>query len=377
MMNPNGTTTLAESLLMDLDDLSDDNEEEEVEEAVDENGVGDDSNDGGVTKTNENSQKDVNYHDLTGLHLLQGSSWKSHRNEIQRLLSMDSSNNNNNSNNNFEMLIKSTPFLSLMDNEMLRAHDELVHNYGKQYFPELSDLIIDPKQYHQVVTILFREQTLETISSPRISEELSQILTSNQFLTVSVAACTSTITQQTQDGEKKKIIQFILNYVDQLLECNQELIAFLERGMQQYAPNVTILVGSAKCAAKLIGAAGGLEELCQMPACNLQVLGRATTTTTGGNKSKATVQGDGSILWNYCDMIVNCRPRSLQPKLCKQVANKLALVARCDLSNRSKSTVDTSQGLKFRQIIQDKYQKLQEPDKAPVVKALPNCHTIS
>ena len=374
-MNPNGTTTLAESLLLDLDDLSDDNEEEE-EEVIedDENGVVT-RTPMTVTETSENdSMKDtVNFHDLTGLHLLESTSWKSHRNDIQRLLS---SKDSSSSNNNFEMLIKSTPFLSLMDNEMLRAHDELVHSYGKQYFPELSDLIIDPKQYHLVVSILFREQTLETISSPRISEELSQILTSNQFLTVSVAASTSTIMipQQNQDSnnneeeKKKELVSFILNYVDQLLECNQELIAFVEKGMQQYAPNITILVGSAKCAAKLIGAAGGLEELCQMPACNLQVLGR---TTGNNNNTKSTVQGDGSILWNYCDMIVNCRPRSLQPKLCKQVANKLALVARCDLSNRSKSTIDTSQGLKFRQIIQDKYQKLQEPDKAPVVKALP------
>lgn len=51
-----------------------------------------------------------------------------------------------------------------------------------------------------------------------------------------------------------------------------QLIAFVESRMTYIAPNLSAVVGTAT-AAKLLGAAGGLDALSKIPACNLTVRG--------------------------------------------------------------------------------------------------------
>ena len=54
--------------------------------------------------------------------------------------------------------------------------------------------------------------------------------------------------------------------------CSYQILGFIESRMSVLAPNVTALVGSGM-AALLIGRAGGLVEMANMPSCNLQVGG--------------------------------------------------------------------------------------------------------
>lgn len=42
--------------------------------------------------------------------------------------------------------------------------------------------------------------------------------------------------------------------------------------MKYVSPNLSALVGT-QCASKLMGAAGGIDNLSKMPACNIQVMG--------------------------------------------------------------------------------------------------------
>jgi U4/U6 small nuclear ribonucleoprotein PRP31 len=55
---------------------------------------------------------------------------------------------------------------------------------------------------------------------------------------------------------------------------------YLESSMQIVAPNLCQLVGSA-IASKLISAAGGLDKLANMPACNVQVIGGQRAAQVG------------------------------------------------------------------------------------------------
>ncbi len=50
--------------------------------------------------------------------------------------------------------------------------------------------------------------------------------------------------------------------------------------MHIIAPNTSRLVGSS-VASKLISAAGGIDKLAAMPACNIQVLGSERTPNVG------------------------------------------------------------------------------------------------
>ena len=50
--------------------------------------------------------------------------------------------------------------------------------------------------------------------------------------------------------------------------------------MQVVAPNLCKLVGSS-IASKLISAAGGIDKLAMMPACNIQVMGGTRSAQVG------------------------------------------------------------------------------------------------
>jgi len=70
--------------------------------------------------------------------------------------------------------------------------------------------------------------------------------------------------------------------------------------------------------------------------------------------------------------LYNRVPPHLQRKALKVIAAKLALAIRCDYVNlESGRARNNASGIKFRAEIEKKFAKLEEPDMAPVNKALP------
>ena len=57
-------------------------------------------------------------------------------------------------------------------------------------------------------------------------------------------------------------------------------MAYLETSMKIIAPNLCQLLGSF-FASKLISAAGGVDRLAAMPACNIQVMGGTRSAEVG------------------------------------------------------------------------------------------------
>lgn len=97
--------------------------------------------------------------------------------------------------------------------------------------------------------------------------------------------------------------------------------------------------------------------------------------TKVNTESRAGLSG-GSIrqhtgLLADCDLIRSLA-KAYQKKALKVVAAKLALVARFDFSNvDSGRQRSASAGLSYRKQLEEKFEKWLEPDKAPVMKALP------
>lgn len=103
-----------------------------------------------------------------------------------------------------------------------------------------------------------------------------------------------------------------------LIEAKQKILQFVESRMQYIAPNLSIMVGS-DTAAKLMGTAGGLTQLCKMPACNILVLGSQKKTLSGFS-STAILPHTGFI---YNSPLVQMQPPDIRRKVAKILAGQL------------------------------------------------------
>ena len=159
--------------------------------------------------------------------------------------------------------------------------------------------------------------------------------------------------------------------MERIIRIQNELTAYVESKITNLAPSVSALVGP-DTAAQLIGLAGGLAELSKIPSCNLQVLGQVKHTGSSRAGMSSTNSKPHRGLLGNCDLVRVKAPKQHQRKALKTVAAKLALAARFDYVNASTGRKrSAATGLQFRQEIEDKIAKWQEPNKARVLKALP------
>jgi U4/U6 small nuclear ribonucleoprotein PRP31 len=411
MEQPGTTLTLADALLDDLDDLSDYEEEEEgnvekeAEEEAQEGGdeeederkpPADDLNTFGQEQ--QQQQRQGGGSDLLGKRFLSDAGLLKHLKAIEvnnsninnassSKKSSSSSSSSSSSDYNpteYPFIVQCNKHLHTLQDEMNKAHNALMTAYAPK-FPELQDLLPNNAiAYKNVVAVIRNEMDLSKINADTL---LKPFLSSNQIITLSVAGSTTNGRPLT-DAELHQVDD-ILHYMDEIIVVQQTLSRFVELRMQGLAPSISVLIGT-HMAARLVGLAGGLAELCRIPACNLQVLGQvkqSASSRAGFASTTAAPQGGASH--NHAGVLVECdlvqrAPRHLQSKMLKTVASKLALAARCDWNHLQHpgggSTASTSSnggngaaaaGLAFRAQVEAKLQQWQEPDKAPVLKALP------
>eukprot|EP00980_Cylindrotheca_fusiformis_P022331 scaffold9191_cov114-Cylindrotheca_fusiformis.AAC.26 len=360
------TSTLAESLLDDLNDLSD-SDEDQQERNQDDDGNNQDA-DGDETMLG-NDETSVVENSAVGT--ASSSRFLSNpvlQNHLSYIETLDTNNTflrqtkKEKEEEEHRLVVSSNRYLAMLADELAKAHGELAMAY-KPKFPELEELLPNFIQYKNAVRVIGNEMDLT-----KVNDELNAILNSNQIITVSVAGSTTSGRPLTEDELKR--VDAAASYIEQLLEVETKLTRFVENSMEALAPSICALIGPST-AARLIGLVGGLAELTKIPACNLQVIGQVkqNSTSRAGMSNASTKQHIGIVA--ECDL-VQSMPRQLQKKALKLVAAKLALAARFDFVN-----VDTGRprsdetGVQFRQALKDKFEKLQEPDKAQVLKALP------
>lgn len=371
------TATLADTLLDDLDDLgSDDDEEEEQQEPAD---AAPSSSGGNAGMPEFAEDKDdskppavaSSNSSLISRVFLENRNLQKHLRRVrlrleakQRVAADDMKHNDSKEQQeeDHQLVVQSNKHLAAIAEELGRAHGALATAY-KPKFPELEELLPNYVQYKNAVRCIGNEMDLT-----KVNDELNEILNSNQIITISVSG--STTSGRPLTAAELARVDDAANYMDELLQVQTELVDFVEQSMETLAPSICALIGPST-AAKLLGLAGGLAELTKIPACNLQVLGQVkqNSASRAGLSAANTKQHVGLLA--ECDLVRNT-PKPLQKKALKVVAAKLALAARFDFVN-----VDTgrprsaSTGLQFRHELEQKFEKLQEPDKAPVLKALP------
>lgn len=328
-----GITTLADTLLDDLDDLSEGDEEETHEEDNVAPSVEDATSTSTLTEA-ETTGKTNLYSPLSDLSL------QKHLKEIRNRPDKN------------ELIVPTNQCLLKLSQALEEAHLELIATYEPK-FPELADLVTDPFHYQQAVSMIENEVDITKV-------DLSSFLTPNQIITISVAGSTTSGRQLNEEELNR------LREIGSIITCikshQDELQSFVQVRMKDWAPNTSALLGEA-LAAKLMGAGGGLQELSKIPACNLQVVGQATKGAASRHVGSSSQE---SSLLYQSELVQSC-PSKFRRKAVKVVAAKVALAIRCDLA----SGKDSSSGQAFRSAIQEKMQQWQTPDKAPVLKALP------
>jgi U4/U6 small nuclear ribonucleoprotein PRP31 len=368
-----GTSTLADALLDDLDDLSDGEEEVtgEGQQSREELGGDEQNASTGIqsdlasqfrwsaVSSKPGSSFPSSSNQKKSIRLLEDGSFQDHL----RMVNDELANDVKQSaivvprDDRHELLVNSNRYLIASMDELDDAHKSLCEAYHPK-FPELEELLPNATQYVKSVGIIGNATDL---TSKTIHDGLSKILTNHQIITLTVSESTSDGRPLTDDEFQH--VQEITTYMEEIIRVQSLLMDYIEKHMEGLAPSVCALIGP-RVAAKLLAITGDLAALSKIPSCNLQVLGQV-------KQSRATHSTHHEGVLMECDLVQRC-PKPMRRKALKVVAAKLALAIRCDYVNYESGRPRSARsGMAFRQEIEQKFVKLQEPDKAPVLKALP------
>lgn len=258
----------------------------------------------------------------------------------------------------YNLVVTSNDLMMEIDDEIAAIHRLIAEIYASK-FPELESLVPNALDFARVVKTIGNEMDMTVVG------DLSKLLPSAAVIGISVTGSGTSGKPLADDALKK-----CMDACDELLALDADkamILRFVESRMSCLAPNVSQLVGT-RIAAQLVGLAGGVAQLARIPSCNLQVLGQQKKDLSGFSSASA-LKHTGIIF--HCDLIQSVPPY-LRMKACRALAGKLALMARVD-SQPIKSDKDKEGlvGIQFRSELIHKMEKWQEPQKAKTKKALP------
>ncbi|KAG8880451.1 U4/U6-U5 snRNP complex subunit prp31 [Tulasnella sp. 332] len=252
----------------------------------------------------------------------------------------------------YALIVKANNLSVDIDNEILIVHKFIRDHYSPK-FPELQQLVPDPHMFIRAVRAMGNEPEL-----PR--GKLGEALPAAIVMTITI---TSTTTRgQPLPDQVWQAVQRACDLADRMEEARKKIFSYVRSRMSALAPNLSALIGSTT-AAKILGVAGGLTALSKMPACNVQHLGKQQRIMNGF--STATQARHSGFIY-YSDLIQNS-PIDTREKAQRTVAAKVVLTARMDLQPGG----DGNFGRAMRAKALKHIEQLAEPPPAKVVKALP------
>jgi U4/U6 small nuclear ribonucleoprotein PRP31 len=215
--------------------------------------------------------------------------------------------------------------------------------------------VLEPLAYARVVQRIGNEENV-------IDVDLEDVIPRHVQMTVSVSAST-TDGQPLPESELRRVLEACA-MMESLDTARSKLTRFVGRRMGLVAPNLSEVCG-AEVAAKLVGAAGGLARLSEIPACNIQVLGQRKRINAGlSSRSAGANQG----FVHGCPLVANVPP-DYRRKAAKLVANKVALLGRYDAFGSS-DTRSGEQGRIMKAQMEKTIEKWMELPTAAIVKPL-------
>jgi nucleolar protein 56 len=185
------------------------------------------------------------------------------------------------------------------------------------HFPELDNIIDSINGYAQIVIAGKREsltkQVFEEAGFPESKVEMLSLISS-----------------KSRGGDisdiNLAIVQSIAKQVLEFHELRKKLEEHVENEMQEIAPNISAILGTA-VGARILGRAGSLKKMASMPASTIQVLGAEKalfrSLKTGSQPPKH------GLLFQHA--MVHSAPRWQRGKIARAVAAKAVIAARVDV----------------------------------------------
>ncbi len=185
------------------------------------------------------------------------------------------------------------------------------------HFPELDELLPKHEQY---VAFVRTVGSRENLSGERLAELGLSEAKAEKILNAAKNSMGAPL-GKFDEG----IIKKLAGEITDLYRLRKEIEDYLEKAMDEVAPNVKALVG-AKLGARLLSLAGGLKELALMPASTIQVLG-AEKALFRHLRSGAKPPKHG-VIFQYPE--INRSPWWQRGKIARALSGKLAIAARVD-----------------------------------------------
>ena len=254
------------------------------------------------------------------------------------------------------LIVEANNLAAQIDDEIGNIHKFAKDKYSKR-FPELETLVVQPLNYLMTA----RELGNTGLVNVQANKNLESFLNQATIMVVSVTASTTQGTEISQ--EDLTVVSEACDIAIKLNDYKKRIFDYVESRMAFIAPNLSTIIG-ASTAAKLMGAAGGLTALSKMPANHVALLGQQKKVLAGYSQS-STLPHTGFI---YYSELVQKLPPDLRRKVARVVGSKCALAARVDSFHESHKE---SIGQAFREEIEKKIEKFQEPPPVKATKALP------
>jgi len=185
------------------------------------------------------------------------------------------------------------------------------------HFPELDRAIDSHDTYARLIQNLenknnFTKKDLEKRGLPKDkAKKIAEIAQMSMGANIS-------------EGDLKWIKSFAEEILN-LYKLREGIEEYIDKVMQEIAPNMSSLVGSV-ISARLISIAGGLDNLAKMPASTLQVLGAEKALfralKTGSRPPKH------GIIFQYA--LIHQAPKWLRGKIARVLSGKLSIASRLD-----------------------------------------------
>lgn len=246
--------------------------------------------------------------------------------------------------------------------EIKRLRNSLNEHYRKR-FPELIKLVPIDVDFARCVLCL--GGTLPDLTAQAEKLKTSAIgLPPAIILVISVTSTSSTGQPLTLEEWDK--CKDLASRIVKLSETRHALLQALQDQVSRVAPNLVALTGP-EVAARLISAAGGLQELAEIPSCNVLVMGREEKFLGSAGAAPGLAPKHAGIVYDT-DLVVRV-PANFQRKAARLVAAKVCLAARIDRTSSGRSS--SNFGSELKADVEVKIEKMLEPPPGTKTKALP------
>jgi len=217
------------------------------------------------------------------------------------------------------------------------------------YFPEMDRLIEKHETYSRLVLNLGDKEnyTFDTVVAEGLPKERSELVAKTAQTSMGADISEADLQQ----------IQSLSRDVLNLYELRKNMESYVDRTMEELAPNVKAVAG-ALLGARLIAMAGSLQNLAMRPASTIQVLG-AEKALFRSLKTGARPPKHGLI---FQHTLLHDAKRWQRGKIARVIAGKLSIAARADafggnfIGDRLKTEVN-----KRLEEIQEKYKDAPPP----------------